>query len=307
MFTCSRRDWIAGVLGAAGTLQAARSKGIIIDTHIHLWDPERFPYHKNAVYRPPAQTVEDYAKFVRASRIDHSVIVHPEPYQDDHTYLEYCFAHEPSPNFFKGTCLFDPTLAETAKRMEDLVKRNPGRIVALRIHKNHKPGTPPVTAGAIHDRDLRHPVVRQIWRKAGSLGLAIQMHFTPHHAPLVFELASEFRDIPVVLDHLARPGQGTAADYKEALKLARLPRVYMKYSGLNYASKQGYPYDDVKPVVRQIWDAFGPDRILWGVLGMNIEEFERQAAVLDRMFDYASESDRAKIRGLNAQKLYGFK
>ena len=38
---------------------------------------------------------------------------------------------------------------------------------------------------------------------------------------------------------------------------------------------------------------------------MNIADFEKASALLDRMFDYASESDRAKIRGLNAMKLFG--
>ena len=47
-------------------------------------------------------------KFAKEAAIDHAVIVHPEPYQDDHRYLEYCFSREPAKGFFKGTCLFDP-------------------------------------------------------------------------------------------------------------------------------------------------------------------------------------------------------
>jgi predicted TIM-barrel fold metal-dependent hydrolase len=284
----------------ASALATARPKGVLIDAHIHLFDPKRFPYHPNATYKPPEQPLEPYAQFVRQARIDHTIIVHPEPYQDDHRYLEYCFAHEPSPGYFKGTCLFDPVAPETPARIEALVKKLPGRIVALRIHENHKPGTPPTTSGAIRDRDMRAPAMKTTWRKARDLGLAIQMHFIPYYAPQIGALAAEFPEMPVILDHLARAGEGTAAEFDEVLKLARLPRVYMKFSGLSYTK-------DPAPVVRKSFDAFGPDRMIWGGLGMNMESFGKAVAPFEQMLGFASEADRAKIRGVNAAKLFGFK
>jgi predicted TIM-barrel fold metal-dependent hydrolase len=281
---------------------------LLIDTHIHLFasDQNRFPYHPNAVYRPPAQPLEDYVKFVREAKLDHSIIVHPEPYQDDHRYLEYCFLNEPSRLFFKGTCLFDPIDPRTPERMETLAQRWPGRIVALRIHENHKPGTLPTASGAIRDRDLRHPAMKVAWRKAHSLGLAIQMHFIPYYAGQIAALAGEFRDGPVILDHLARSGEGTPAEYEEVLKMAKLPHVYMKFSGVGYSSKKGYPYPDVKPLVRRTFDAFGPDRMIWGGLGMKMADFDKNITMFDMLLDFASETDRAKIRGLTAKKLYQF-
>src|ERR1051325_1673170 len=199
--------------------------GLLIDTHVHLFDPERFPYAPNATYKPPAQPLESYLKFVAQARLDHTIIVHPEPYQDDHRYLEYCFQHEPSPGYFKGTCLFDAIAPDTPARMEALTKKHPDRIVALRIHENHKPGTPPATSGAIRDRDMKSPAMRETWRKADALGLAIQMHFIPYYAPQIGALAEQFPQMPVILDHLARAGQGTPAEYDNVLKLAKLPRV----------------------------------------------------------------------------------
>jgi predicted TIM-barrel fold metal-dependent hydrolase len=302
-----RREFLTGALASLARLDAARPPGVLVDTHIHLFEPERFPYHRNAVYRPPAQTLDAYATFVRQARIDHTVIVHPEPYQDDHGYLEYCFAHEPSPGFFKGTCLFDPVAPRTPARMEALVRKHPGRIVALRIHANRKPGVAPTASGPIRDRDLAAPAMRDAWRKAGELGLAVQMHFIPHHAPRIGALADQFREVPVILDHLARAGEGTLAEYDEVLKLARLPRVHMKFSGVRYSSKQPHPHLDVQPLVRRTFEAFGPDRMLWGGLGHSMPEFEQAVTLFDRIFDFISESDRAKIRGLNAVKLFRFR
>jgi predicted TIM-barrel fold metal-dependent hydrolase len=305
----SRRELLIGTLGAAPMLKGARPKGVIVDTHIHLFAPDqkRFPYHRNATYRPPARPLEDYVKFVREAKIDHTIIVHPEPYQDDHRYLEYCFEHEPSPGFFKGTCLFDPIAPDTPARMEALVKKLPRRIVALRIHENQDPKKPPTTSGPIRDRDMRSPAMLKTWTAVHSLGLAIQMHFIPYYAPQIRALASQLREMPVILDHLGQYGEGTPAQYEEVLRLAELPRTYMKFSAVHYSSKQEYPYRDVKLLIRRIFNAFGPDRIIWGGLGMDMAEFEKQAALLDMMFDFASEQDRAKIRGLNAVQLYGFK
>jgi predicted TIM-barrel fold metal-dependent hydrolase len=252
--------------------------------------------------------VEEYVKFVQQAKIDHAVIVHPEPYQDDHRYLEYALAQEPSRGFFKGTCLFDPIDPETPKRMKALVQRNPGRIVALRIHEVHAAGTPSTKSGLIRDRDLKDPQMAVTWRAASKLGLAIQIHCIPHYAGQIAELASSFRETPIILDHLARPGQGTTQEYEQVLKLAQFPLVYMKFSstGVGSASKQPFPHLDAKPLVKRVYEAFGADRMVWGELGGNMQAFAQAVELFDTMFDFAPEPERAKIRGLTAQKLFAF-
>src|SRR5438128_8101476 len=167
----TRRQMIAAAAVVLPAWAAVRPPGTLVDTHVHLFssDPKQFPYAPDAPYTPPPQPLEAYLKFVAEAKIDHTVIVHPEPYQDDHCYLEYCLAHEPSPGFFKGTCLFDPIARETPDRMSTLVGLNPGRIVGLRIHETHKPGTPSLTEGPIKDRDLQSPAMKATWRRAQQL------------------------------------------------------------------------------------------------------------------------------------------
>ena len=150
------------------------------------------------------------------------------------------------------------------------------------------------------------PAMENTWRKAQELGLAVQMHFVPHFAPQIGQLARKFANVPVLLDHLARAGQGTAADYDQVIALAKIPRVYTKYSGIEYSSKQPFPHLDAKPLVRRAFDAFGPDRLMWGGLGNTLDAFDKQVRLFDAMFDFAAEADRAKIRGLNAMKLFRF-
>ena len=321
----SRRDWLIGTMAVAHAWAArsqglrmmtlgddsgpVRPKGVLIESHIHLFadDPARFPYNSGS-YKPKREPVEDYVRFVREAGINHAVIVHPEPYQDDHRYLEYCLPQEPSPGFFKATCLFDPIDPETPKRMQALVKRNPGRIVALRIHEIHAAGTPSTTTGLIRDRDLLSPQMAVTWQAAHDLGLDIQIHCIPHYAVRLGELAAKFPTTEVILDHLARPGQGTPEEYEQVLKLAKLPQVYMKYSstGVETISKEPYPHADAKPLVKRVYEAFGADKIIWGELGGSMADFAKEVQLFDLMFDFAPEPERVKIRGLTAQRLFAF-
>jgi len=290
----SRREALLALAAAAGKPAAGAPAGPVIETHVHLFDPERVPYAPNAPYKPAAYRLEDHVKMAAAG-LAHSIIVHPEPYQDDHRYLEYCLGHEPRPGYFKGTCLFDPFREDTPKRLRALVERWPGRIVAMRIHEM---SMTPEEGGPIRNRDMRDPRMQACWRAMASLRLAVQMHFIPAQAPHIHTLAERFPETLVILDHMGRPGQGTPEEYAEVLKLAKLPRVVLKYS--NWAGYNG----DLGELTRRIYDAFGPDRMLWGMLGTTEAEYRKQAARFEELLQFAPETDRAKIRGGNAQKLF---
>ena len=57
---------------------------------------------------------------------------------------------------------------------------------------------------------------------------------------------------------------------------------------------------------KRVYEAFGADRMVWGGLGANMTEFAREVKLFDLMFDFAPEAERAKIRGLTAQRLFRF-
>ena len=291
--TITRRVALAGTVAAAGRLHAAGAP--VVETHVHLFDPERVPYAPDAPYRPAAYPLEAHVKLVEAAGLAHSVIVHPEPYQDDHRYLEYCFAHEPRAGYFKGVCLFDPLREDTPRRVRSLEERWPKRIVAMRIHETRME---PEAAGPIRNRDMHDPRMLACWKSLAAMGLGIQMHFIPGQAANIRALAERAPEATVILDHMGRPGDGTEKEYAEVLRLAELPRVYLKYSGWDMYK------GDLKTLTRRIYDSFGPRRMLWGMLGATIGEHRKQAARLEELLAFASAADRAQIAGGNAMKLW---
>jgi L-fuconolactonase len=281
-------------------LAAQFANSPVVDTHIHLFaaDAGRFPFHPKGTYQPKPEPVEDYVKFAVAAGIQHAVIVHPEPYQDDHRYLEYCFENEPRKDFFKGTCLFDAYRADTPKRIDELTKRWPGRVRALRVHRTEKAAS---VSGPIRDRPLDSAEMRRCWKAVADRGLMIQMHFIPMHAVAIGKLAREFRGMNVVLDHLGRNNQGSPAEWKDVLALGKLPNTVMKFSGLEYSPV------GLAERVKQVYEAFGPSRIIWGALGMDLPAFQTSRNRLNELFAFAGEQERNLIRGENSVKLYGWR
>jgi len=283
---------------------AAQQKAPLIDTHVHLFadDTQAFPFHKDATYKPQPAPLESYAAFAKQAGIAYAVIVHPEPYQDDHSYLEYCFAHEPSKDF-KGTCLFDAFRPDTPARIDALAKRWPNRVRALRVHRTNIDA---LTSGPIHDRPLDAPQMLSTWKAAASRGLMIQMHFIPAYAGQIAKLAHAVPEVTVILDHLGRNGMGTDTQWQDVLGLAKHRNTIMKFSGVTYSSKQPFPHRDAMPRVRQAFEAFGPDHMIWGGLGMNMDEFQKATQQFNEFFAFTSEANREKLKGVNAQRILGW-
>src|SRR5262245_31751519 len=79
---------------AATAPAAAQRRVPVVDTHLHCFagrNDKRFPYHERAPYRPEeVATPEHLLRCMDGGGVDYAVVVHPEPYQDDHRYLEHC-------------------------------------------------------------------------------------------------------------------------------------------------------------------------------------------------------------------------
>jgi predicted TIM-barrel fold metal-dependent hydrolase len=300
MFDVSRRRALVALGGAALSGKAqTRPKGYLVENTLHMFSPDqaRFPFHKNAPYKPEANSLGDYIAFVKEARLSHTVLVQPEPYQDDESYIEYCFTRESSPGYFKATCLYDPIDPATPARIEALAKRYPNRIVGMRMHEMNEKGTPFSTSGAIKNRDMKDPAMKKIFQKIGELGMIVQVQLIPYHARGLGELAAGFPGVPVLIDHFGLIARGTPAEYDDMVKLSRMPQFHMKISQLP---------PNPKPAVRRVYDAFGPERLIWGSYGATMPAFEKALAQLDDIFDFAPEAERMKIRGGNAMKLFKF-
>src|SRR5262249_7700049 len=136
----------------------------VVDTHLHCFagkDDARFPYHARAPYRPEAAaTPQHLLKCMDGAGVDFAVVVHPEPYQDDHRYRDYCL--EVGKGRLKGTALVFADRPESVAQLPGLAKKLP--LVAVRVHAYAPERLPP----------FDKPELRDLWKRAGELGLAVQ-------------------------------------------------------------------------------------------------------------------------------------
>jgi predicted TIM-barrel fold metal-dependent hydrolase len=299
MAVVTRRRFLgsAAAIGFASRLNGQEPRAPVVDTHLHCFagkDDKRFPYHPDGPYQPDEVAgPEHLLRLMAAAGVDYAVVVHPEPYQDDHRYLEHCLAV--GKGKLKGTCLFFAGRPDTDKRMRELAKTVP--VVAARVHAYNPDRLPP----------FGKPELRDLWKLAGDLGLAVQLHFEPRYAPGFEPYVKEFKAVRVLIDHLGRPFQGTEKEYAVVVGWAKYDNVVMKLSSV--PEKRTYPHRDPAAVVKELADAFGADRLMYGggygakATGESYRaERERTAGMLAHL----SAADRAKALGGTAARLFGF-
>jgi len=99
-------------------------------------------------------------------------------------------------------------------------------------------------------------------------GLTYDLLVFPRQLPAAVALVQEFPEQPFVLDHLAKPPikGGKLSPWREQIQeLAKLPRVACKVSGMvTEADWEGWQAYDFKPFLDVVFEAFGPDRLMFG-------------------------------------------
>lgn len=261
------------------------------NTHLFSRDTVRYPFHPRATYIPDPSDwsddpLADYLAHMAAHGIDKAILVHPEPYGDDHRLVLDALQREPQR--LLATSLFYPRDADAPQKLADLVRREP-KIISTRFHAHR--GT------QAYLNSFAEPGVRALWESAGALGLIIELHIGPNYAREVAEVIRAYPAYPVLIDHLAEPNLGNAVEFADVLALAKFDNVYMKLSGINHFSTDAPLYRDAKPFTRWVADAFGPDRLVWG---------SGTPQIVDTHLEHWSETEREKVKGGNLAQLLPF-
>lgn len=305
--TCpNQRAWLPAIAIAAmaccvshADVVAQEKRTPIVDMHTHCFAGKAskdFPYHARGPYQPeePASP-ELLLERMKQAGVDFALVVHPEPYQDDHRYLEHCL--KVGKKNLKGTCLFFADQPDSVERMQELVRRNPNQIVSLRIHAYAQKRLPP----------FGKPELKRLWKAAGDLGLAVQLNCEPRFAEGFEPLIKEFPKTLVIIDHLGLPYSNKLEQHAVIMKWARFPNTVMKISGL--PDRKKHPDRDVAPILRAMIREFTPRRLIYGG-GFNdtpsSDAYRAHREEIRAHFAHLFASDQDLIFGGNAVRLFGF-
>ena len=117
---------------------------------------------------------------------------------------------------------------------------------------------------------LRDGTLDWLWAAAEQAQVPISMLCTDVLAD-IGRIAERHPGLKLTIDHLGGRG-GTAQDKDAAamthipalLALAKHPNVAVKATGVPHYSSEPYPFPALHPYLKQVFDAFGPDRMFWG-------------------------------------------
>lgn len=101
------------------------------------------------------------------------------------------------------------------------------------------------------------------------LGLRFDALIQPRHLSVLLQFAKRYPDLPIVIDHAAKPDFTTdLSEWQNGIAaLAALPQVYCKFSGLLTECPPDMLSDPaavLQPVTDHLLACFGPDRLIWG-------------------------------------------
>ncbi|MEO5958442.1 MAG: amidohydrolase family protein, partial [Opitutaceae bacterium] len=236
--------------------------------------------------------------------ISHAVLLQVIYYGWDNRYLARCLkAH---PGRFRAQGLVDPLAVDIADKFEALV-RDQG-FSGARLSPLYYPGRDAWLNSEAHER---------LWRSAESLRGILNFFILPTQLARLATMLEKFPGVRVVIDHLARIELAAATldrDVAELVRLARFPNVWVKVSELNNMSRaKQYPYRDTHEVVKRVYDAFGPDRLLWGTgfpAGTRAQAarptLDQELALMRTEIPFFTPANREKILGRNAAALWRF-
>jgi len=116
-----------------------------------------------------------------------------------------------------------------------------------------------------------------IWRTAERRRLPVSCLGTADEfgAPEFARLVESVPGLTIVLEHLAGIGSASAEPDADALErllaLARYPELYVKIPGLGEFCQRAMPVGEpfpfarpIPPLLPRFYEAFGPDRLMWG-------------------------------------------
>lgn len=268
----------------------------IIDSHIHYWEPDRpdRPWHKGGVNLGQPLSVEALLDDAQRAGVSKIVQVTPSIMGWDNQYgVE---GAQRFPDRVIGVIgRFDPTAPEMPHRLAEL-KAQP-KMFGVRI-----------TLIGEWSNWLSDGTLEPLLAEAGKLGLRMQI-YGPHRAKELLAAAQRHSETIFLIDHmtLAHADAEPFKDWSNVLALAAAPNVYMKASYFPEVAHAPFPFATITRYVRDLYDRFGPDRLIWG---SNYPPSAKACTYKEnvdflRELPFLSESDKEKIFGKTLLRALG--
>lgn len=302
--TQSRRNFLgtAAGLAAGGLAGSAESAGDgWIDAHVHVWTPdtEAYPlspdFEKKAMKPASFQPKELFA-YQEGTGVTRTVLIQMSFYQYDNRYMLDAMAE--FPGRFGGVAIVNHEEAAVAAKMRELGGKG---VRGFRLY---------AFPDRVKDWEASDGIA-SMWKTGGEEGLSMCCLTDPASLPVIHRMCAKYPDTRVVIDHFARVGMTGEIDRGELdqlLGLAKFENTFVKVSAYYALGKKAPPYTDLGPMFRQVRDAFGAERLMWGsdcpyqVQGDHT--YEASIDLVKEGLDFLDEGEKTAILRTTAEKVF---
>src|SRR5579875_3712778 len=197
---------------------------MIVDAHLHCWrlgrngcswpTPELTAIHRDFV-------IDDWWREAAPLHIGAGVLVQSQPSERDTGWL-------------LGLARGDPRIAGVVGWVDLAARDAPARIAALTAHPKLR-GIRPMLQDLPDDGWILSPALAPAIEALIAHGLCFDALVKPRHLPHLLRFAERHPDLPIVIDHAAKPdiAQGVLDPWRSHIAaLAEFPRTGCKLSGL---------------------------------------------------------------------------
>lgn len=218
------------------------------DSHFHVFGPRAvFPFSPQRTFTPQDASKETLFALHRKLGFERGVFVQSACHGTDHAVVLDLLAA--AQGRYRAVGLLTP---DTPKA--DIARYDAAGMCGVRFHFFSHLGAPP-PAGDIH----------AVIAKVAPLGWHIAIHVGGNGVLEQFDFIAGI-EAPVVIDHIGRidvrEGRDGAA-FTALLRLLDRGNVWVKLSGTDRITREGYPYRDAVPFARALAD-HAPERVVWG-------------------------------------------
>jgi L-fuconolactonase len=235
-------------------LQAAAASAIpgsyrIIDSHIHVWkhDPQ-YPFAEGANVPDRDATPEMALDLMKANGVSKTVIIQVIHYRYDNRFVADVLKRYRGT--FQAVCRVDPLDPAAPDHLSRWTEQG---FRGVRLSP----------AGNASGDWFRGSLMPPLWKRCYDLKVPMTVLAPIMRMPDVAMLLERTPDLTVVIDHMADCPIGQPAELEKLIALKRYPKVFVKISHTWSISKESYPWLDAQQYVKRLYDAYGPQRLMW--------------------------------------------
>jgi len=228
---------------------------LIVDSQIHIWENGKMSAHHRQI---PTYSIDDALAEMASAGVD-AVVLHPPSSLGEAVNELAVKAVKLHPEKFCTLGHFDLQSPDREKIVAHWRER-PG-MLGFRFTFNQPQQKSWWTDGSLD----------WFWKACEKEDLRVGLLANGKNIEAFGKIAERHPGLKMHIDHIGRGGGGgdgkddaVFTDLPNMLALAKLPNVAVKLSGAPSYSSDPYPYKNIHGYLRQIIEAFGPDRCFWG-------------------------------------------